>query len=249
MEKSRKKQRSMAIVAIVLMVCLVLALGTFTFAKYITSSSSGEQSATVANWDFTITVDTDQLFNDTYKIGEGETYATPKSTGSSISVKGSTADRKLLAPGASSSMTISINGKAETKSKLTIGLKVGYTELQCGDYYPVVWTLKEQGQDQALATGKLSAIENYLNGDSSAVTFDANTSVDKTYTLSWAWAYEGEGSDDKKDTAISVKANNTSEEYSEVSSKLDSSITEEIYNSIVATMSFELTISVEQVQQ
>lgn len=247
MEKSRKKQRSMAIVAIVLMVCLVLALGTFTFAKYITSSSSGEQSATVANWDFTITVDTDQLFNDTYKIGEGETYATPKSTGSSISVKGSTADRKLLAPGASSSMTISINGKAETKSKLTISLKDGYAELKCDDYYPVVWTLNDGSTD--LATGKLSDIENYLNGDSSAVTFDANTSVDKTYTLSWAWAYEGEGSDDEKDTAISVKANNTSKEYSEVSSKLDSSITEEIYDSIVATMSFELTISVEQVQQ
>lgn len=245
MEKSRKKQRSMAIVAIVLMVCLVLALGTFTFAKYITSKDSGNQSATVANWDFTITVNTDKLFNDEYKKGESEDYATPTSTGSSISVKGSTTDRKLLAPGASSSMTITISGKAETKSKLTIKLKEGYTELQCGDYYPVKWTLNDGTID--VVTGTLFQIETYLKGDSSAVTFEAGIDVEKTYTLSWVWNFENVEKN-VMDAAISVKANNPYAEYSTISDKLDSSIIEETYNSIVAEMSFELTISVEQAQ-
>jgi hypothetical protein len=60
-----KKKKSLVFVATALMLCLVVGMGAFTFAKYITSGNTN-QKATAAKWGFVVNVDADNLFGTKY---------------------------------------------------------------------------------------------------------------------------------------------------------------------------------------
>ena len=69
------------------------------------------------------------------------------------------------------------------------------------DYYPIVWSVN--GTAQASLKAALDAM---VNGIGNA-TYDANTAIDKAYTLTWAWAFE---TNDMADTILgNLMAGNT----------------------------------------
>lgn len=258
MEKSRNNnsRRLMAIIAVVLMVCLILAMGAVTFAKYITSGTTGYQTATAAKWGFVVNVDANNLLGKEYK---GPGLAKIDGTGT-VAVKASTdATQNILGPNTTGSVSFTISGSAEVLAQLKIACNVT-SEIHVDDYYPVKWTLKkgdtvvEVGEEE-LKDMKLSDINAKL-GTGVLETITAGASVESiTYTLSWEWALTGEGVDNAKDTAIGYKANST--DYSNIKDTAiigtgaegeEVPIKKEVYDAIVTTMSFNLTISVEQIQ-
>lgn len=264
MEKSRNNSRRlMAIIAVVLMVCLILAMGAVTFAKYISSGTTGDQTATAAKWGFVVTVDASDLLGENYSVQGSDTLATVV-TADGVAVKANADSGNLVAPGTTGSMTFSIQGTAEVLAKITINVADGSTEIHVGDYYPVKWTLQKAGVAVENGTDKkLSEIVTLLNNESKEIEAGATTfETAVEYTLSWKWDLEV-GSDattkatnNAKDTLIGYKA--ASKTYAELSgisvggnvlAGTGGIVTSETdYNNIVSTMSFNLTISVEQVQ-
>lgn len=264
--KNKKSKKPLIVVAMILMIGLVAGMGAMTYSRYITSGTTGDQTATAAKWGFVVTVNATDLFATDYSVEEGATLAT-KATGDGVAVNAS-GDANVVAPGTKGSMTISISGSAEVLAKLSITATKNETstdkatEIQLGDYYPVVWTLKEAGSTSALATGKLSKVLDSLAGTSA--TFDAGFLYSKTYTLSWEWALEtgadanAKATNNAKDTLIGYKAEGKA--YADIkdlycgSTKLGTLLGTEdeaaakAYGEIVTQMSFNLQISVEQIQ-
>lgn len=247
MEKSRKNRKVMAIVAMVLMVCLILAMGAVTFAKYITSGTTGDQTATAAKWGFVVTVNADNLFATDYSVADSGTLAT-KATGEGVAIN---ADSIVVAPGSTGSMTITISGSADTLAKLTIADEGTPSEIHFGDYYPVKWTLKDGDTTVGTANSQLAEVIASLE---TSQYFDAGTDYAKSYTLTWEWAFEGaEENANVKDTIIGYKAmgkafNDIKDVF--VGSTQISAVcaNQEAFEGIVSTLSFKLNVSIEQAQ-
>ena len=88
------------------------------------------------------------------------------------------------------------------------------------DYTPVVFTLKKS-DDSVVATGTLSQIEAGLEALSAQ--YAPNTTLNETYTLSWAWAFEG---NDAADTYLgNVAAGVVTDANTKTAIEFDFSIT------------------------
>lgn len=242
----------------ILMIGLVAGMGAMTYSKYITSGSTGNQTATAAKWGFVVTVNAEDLFATDYTLKTDATLAT-KADATGVAVHASSTAANVVAPGTTGSMTITISGSAEVLARLSIKTTGTMSEIEVGGYYPVVWTLTEKNTTGTIVSGKLSAVLSSLTGTSTTFTPDG-TSYEKTYTLKWEWPLEsGDTDDDKatnnaKDTLIGYKAQGKT--YDEikntyVGSKLLGGIvmSADDYNKIVTEMSFDLEISVEQIQK
>lgn len=186
-----------------LLFALVLITSCFvggTFAKYV-KSVSGTQIARVARFGVEITAADDTAFNTTYAMD---------ATGLSIVGNSviSSDGHKVVAPGTKEddTVTFSITGKPEvavhvalTMTGMDVFLKAGtYPDLTTTSptdtfilakpYYPVVFTLKQNGTE--LARGTISDINTKLSAlsEDCAPGTDLGTKFD-TYTLSWEWAF------------------------------------------------------------
>ena len=207
-----------------LLFALVLITSCFvggTFAKYV-KSVSGTQMARVARFGVEITAADDTAFNTTYAMD---------ATGLSIVGNSviSSDGHKVVAPGTKEddTVTFSITGTPEvavhvelTMTGMDVFLEAGtYLDLTTTSptdtfilakpYYPVVFTLKQNGTE--LARGTISEINTELGKlpkDYAAGT-DLGT-VFGTYTLSWAWAFEDAGiaKKDQADTLLGALAAN-----------------------------------------
>ena len=169
----------------------ILAMATLTFARYTTSDNVNKQ-ATVAKWGYVVTVNSDNLFGTKYGNPQNN-YVTVKADGTSIVSSGSS---NVIAPGSKDSMTIQITGQAEVLSSLTFSLSGDSADVvltKTGDesnkYRPIKWTLND-GSNDLVKDATLEQLKTALEGQSSA-SIRANTPVNKSYTLSWAWALEG----------------------------------------------------------
>ena len=208
-----KKNRMMRLASI-LLVCVLLTTSVIsgTFAKY-TTTGTATDTARVAWWGVEIKTVTGSDFAKTYATHDG-------SYGGALSVE---ALDKVVAPGTSSSdvdgdVTFTITGKPEVAVALKfdvvanseIVLPAGdYTDYTTADddgdtfnlaaeYYPVKFTLTKSGVATPLVeNGKLSAVAAALNGENNK--YDPNTTLDRTYTLTWAWAFS---ENDKADTYL-----------------------------------------------
>lgn len=251
--KNKKSKKPLIVVAMILMIGLVAGMGAMTYSRYITSGTTGTQTATAAKWGFVVTVNATDLFATDYSVAEGATLAT-KVAGDGVAVNASSA-ANVVAPGTTGSMTISISGSAEVLAKLSITTIGDVSQIHLGDYYPVVWKLTDGGE--LIVSGELSYVLDTLLGTST--TFSAGDSYDKYYTLSWEWPLETGATDDEKatnnakDTLIGYKAQNKG--YADikdtyVGSKLLSEVVTSVnYGEIATVMSFNLQISVEQIQK
>lgn len=189
--KGKNSNKKLAVAALVLLVVLTLAFGGYTLAKYITSAS-GSGTAQVAKWGYTVDVDATKLFGTKYTF---DTFSSKVTDGDASLTVSASSTNNVVAPGTSGTMTIKVSGSSEVKAKLTIavtGIKEIALVLQKGEnevtYNPIKWTLND-GTANLVTNGTLQAVNDKLQ----AVILEPNsTDGNKTYTLSWAWAFTGE---------------------------------------------------------
>ena len=194
-----KNNRTMR--AAVLLLALVLITSCFvggTFAKYVTSGVGGDQ-ARVAKFGVTVAATDNSMFKTKYATDDQQA----NTAGISASVESTTKDN-LVAPGtkADDAFIFSITGKPEVavNVKIAIGAQMDvylgagtYPDLTTAaaddtfelaqDYYPVVYTLKQNGVVKV--TGTLAEVATYL--ESISKDYKPNTDLSGefgNYTLS-----------------------------------------------------------------
>lgn len=198
-----KKNIMMRISAILLVaVLLTTCVISGTFAKYV-SSDDGSDEARVAKWGVEINLDGFDAFDEDY--GDAVT---------------SVSEEKIVAPGTEGSLGgVSLTGttevKVEVKYEATLTLEnwnaggapycpleitVGSTTYKVGETVEIDETPVEITDQAKLIEVVEAAIEGYT------AVYDANhdLSTAASPAISWAWDYEG--NDDVKDTALGQAA-------------------------------------------
>ena len=202
-----KKIKTMRIASILLIAVLMTTCAiSGTFAKYVTSDN-GSDSARVAKWGVQVEIANDlNLFGQTY--AKHDQTVNDQNITNTVAVD--TTGGNLVAPGTDNSITFTISGTPEVAVDVKIEMNVrsdviipANTDIRQGnptdadetvenilaaDYTPVVFTLKKS-DDTTVATGTLAQIEAELEALSAK--YGPNTKLDETYTLSWAWAFNG----------------------------------------------------------
>lgn len=247
-------KKTVVIVALLLALIALLCFGGYTFSKYVTSGN-GAGEAQVAKWGYTVEVDSSAIFGEKYKKEAGD-FSKITTADNGLTVKADSANRNLVAPGTTGSMTFKVKGTAEVKAKVVIDFTVendvvlnvtktvnndGQTETKTAKYNPVKWTLKKG--DAIVVDGvTLAEVKTELEKAENNVTCEAGeTLAETTYTLSWAWAFEGtETFDgftcDELDTILGQKANGTE-------------VAGYTFNEVDTSIKFTLNVRVEQVAE
>lgn len=202
-DKSKNGKR-IALILVALLLIAAIAFGAYTYSKYV-SSGKGSGDADVAAWGYTVTIgdtdDDDPFFAVAYSKDGDEAESTEKSVIASVS----SPQTEVVAPGAKGSTTITVSGKAEVNAVLSMAVNMTseiYVELSgTGSsasttlyYIPILFTL-EQGDTVVSGCNNvpLANLKAALasNADLSGKILGVSDSVNETYTLSWAWAFEG----------------------------------------------------------
>lgn len=260
--QKNSNKKSIFIIALLLLLVAVIGFGGYTLSKYV-SSKEDNGTASVAKWGFTVTATGDGLFGTDYKYDTAaNTSISNSTTGTVLTVSAKTPtaqDAKrsnLVAPGTQGSMTFTIDGTAEVKSKVAINLNVTSdvvlkytaTGVTDGTYNPVKWTLKKGvGESQAVVKAKdtnkdlanvtLAEIAAELNSYGADVEANATYANAGTYTLEWAWAFDGQN--DALDTFLGTIANTPATTTDGTYTKAEGTST---------TINFNLSVSVTQVK-
>ena len=237
MNKTKNKKLFM-VVAVVLMVALVAAMGTITYSRYISTASVPTQQATAAKWGLALNANTSNFLSSDYS---GTGLATPQAAGTGVAVK---AANITVAPGTTGSMTITVSGTAEVRAQLTLSIAGGYTEISATtggvEYKPVKWTLTKKVGDAAAVTlvdasADLSDVVTKMTSESAVI--EANTTCNTVYTLSWAWALTG--GNDEADTAIGIAS----------STSTTSAVVGGTTYTVSTSFSFNLSATIQQIQE
>lgn len=240
--QKRSNLKSFIIIGLLLLLVAVIGFGGYTLSKYLTSDKA-EGSASVAKWGFTIDADAKNLFGSEYKWdGTNSVISAEDKT---ITVKAATTNQQnVVAPGTTGSMSITISGTSEVRAKMTMALtgndiELNYTKDETTGtiYAPIVWTLND-GDKNLVENVTFAKLEEAIKNVSE--TYEVNTTVNKTYTISWKWAFHVDNDTDVLDTTLGMIANgSTGAEINGVT--VDTSKT-------VTTINFNLTVTVEQIQ-
>lgn len=220
--QKKDNRKSIFVIGLLLLLVAVIGFGGYTLSKYVTEKNKGG-TASVAKWGFTVNADADKLFGKEYKW-DGKN-STVSATGDTITVKANSATgTNLVAPGTTGSMTFAIDGTAEVKAKVEIALTVNNDVVLeykkggvAGTYKPVKWTLKKDGNvvvsgGKSLENVTLAEIATELNGYGATVNASGTYAHAGTYTIEWAWAFDGTTANadaDKLDTLLGWKASDT----------------------------------------
>lgn len=190
--KFNNKKKMLVMASIVLMLTMVVGMGAFTFAKYVTTQTADDRANT-AQWGFVITADASNLFGTDYSL-EGGTSATVVETGNGVAVK-ATGTGNVVAPGTTGSMTFSISGKAEVLAKVSLE-KAATTDIHLDAYYPVKWTITKRETIEEIVSETpvctnvtLSEALTKLKSSVDGIV-EPGTVVNKTYVISWEWAFD-----------------------------------------------------------
>lgn len=237
--KQLKNKKLMAVVAIALMVALVAGMGAMTYAKYVSSAEVPAQSATAAKWGFVVNANADKLFGKNYEYNATNSIATVVTT-DGVAVKAA-GDSNVVAPGTSGSMTVTVSGTAEVMAKLSFNVTFDQ-KIALGTYEPVKWTLKEGTEVVGTENMSSETLVSTLNALTAKI--NAGEGHDVTYTISWKWDFESEGNN-VKDTAIGYKA--MGKDYDAIKTYI-SGVSGDDYNAITTELSFDLKVTVEQIQ-
>lgn len=193
----RKNNGKTAVIAVLLFALIaILCFGGYTFSKYVTSSSD-KGVAQVAKWGYTLKADGSNLFGKNYKFDGVVSKATADTAGLTVKASG---DYNVIAPGTTGSMTFKIEGRAEVKALIAMGIhpkkdvvlklqKAGGEEIV---YQPVKWTLKKNGVVTGKANTTLMEVAATFHSDPVIGVKEAGAVLaETTYELVWAWAFEG----------------------------------------------------------
>ena len=236
MNKTKNKKLFM-VVAVVLMVALVAAMGTITYSRYVTTHESETLTATAAKWGLGLSVSATDFVSNQYAEANSDKLATKAEVASapSIAVK---AANVVVAPGTTGSLTITISGTAEVLAKFTLGM-TNETDISANEHKPIKWTLTKTVDDTPVAidnAANLSLADMKTRLGTETGYIDANTTCDIVYTLTWAWALDS--SNDEADTAIGLAAAQTTTSVTVGSTAY----------TVSYSMSFKLTATIQQEQ-
>lgn len=198
--KKENKKKVVTLSAMAALLAVVLGMGGKTYAKYFSEEKEATKSATVAKWGLILnqTSDDQNLFKNNY----------------SDSVVALEANKVLVAPGTSGSITYTIAGTAEVDAEINISFdtfnpvyvegtydnKGTSTDVK---YYPIVW--KVDG----------TKIDNPDEWTGKTLTYDAkNPATYEQVTISWEWDFSNEKNNgvangDTYDTFLGKKANDS----------------------------------------
>ena len=275
--KSGKKTRGIIIAAMLVLLLAIGCLCGITFAKYVTSKSVSTQSATVAKWGFVISANANDLFGKEYAVTGEETLAKKVADGSGVAVVAKKAAVAPGTTG-EMTFSIVGNAEVPAQIKITAGADVKEVALKGTDgnpvWSPVKWTIwasaddttyteiKEAGAegDKITADGSLAtalALASKQGGTIAAST----TETKKYFKLSWSWAFDGATADstngNRYDTLLGYAAAGD-KTYTDATvstaeggaiTVVDKSVSPEVTYTADTTISFSLTITVEQVQK
>lgn len=234
------------VIALLLLLVAVIGFGGYTMSKYI-SSKSDNGTASVAKWGFEVTAKGDKLFGKEYRYDTAKNASVIKDdTSATLTVQAATGNTSnLVAPGTTGSMTFSIGGTAEVKSKIEVSLtgndvvlKYTTATVADGEYAPVKWTLKKKDVTTPLLNGGTFAqLTTELAKLNATVEANATYANAGEYTIEWAWAFEG--GNDALDTFLGTIANTPATTTDGTYTKAEGTKT---------AISFNLSVSVTQVK-
>ena len=201
-EKSKNGKR-LALILIAILLLVAIAFGAYTYSRYVTRDE-GTGSATVAQWGYEVTVantddaESDNPFSTEYSVNDNVVI-------SSISNSG------IVAPGASGSVTITVKGQSEVNAAISLAIDASATDVYLTvnadstnyRYYPIKYTLHEDtAEGDAVEYGSdtisgytlpqlKATLDTYAASQNPLGVYEAGYSVDKTYVLTWEWAFTG----------------------------------------------------------
>lgn len=198
MEKKENKtmKKGLTIAALALLLGVVGYTGGQTFAKYVAETGHETESATVAKWGIVLTAQ-GELFSDEYGVSSS-TLATKDGT---TLVVDSVASAKVVAPGTTGSMTLTVSGAPEVNYEVTYTKKADCKDIFVPantvagvdkDYYPIIWTVNNGSTSKEF--NQIADVHTYLGQQlHSGEVIAANVAIGNptTYTISWAWAFDG----------------------------------------------------------
>ena len=220
MKITQKQKKTATLVGMFGLLALVLGMGGQTYAKYISNETVQATGATVAKWGLIVdTVDEDKIWGAKYAVDSGTTAkVTQNNTGLVVNA---TSDKKIVAPGTSGAMSITVDGVSEVKAKITI--VVDFTkQIHHGTYYPFSWTVGTEEFKNIEATDVTKTYE---------VTPSSDDFTQIVFPISWEWALTGQGQNDTLDTEL---GNMAKAGAAESGSSID--------------VEFSVTVTMEQVQ-
>lgn len=242
--QKNSNKKSVFVIALLLLLVAVIGFGGYTMSKYI-SSKSDNGTASVAKWGFEVTAKGDGLFGKEYKYDAGKGASVVNAPdGATLTVKAADEESRV-APGTTGSMTFSITGTAEVKSKIEVKLtgndvvlKYTATGVADGEYAPVKWTLKKKdATDPLLNGGTFAQLTTELAKLNATVEANATYANAGEYTIEWAWAFEG--GNDALDTFLGTIANTPATTTDGTYTKAEGTKT---------AISFNLSVSVTQLK-
>ena len=247
--QKKDNRKSIFVIALLLLLVAVIGFGGYTLSKYVTKKSASN-SASVAQWGYTIEADASGIFGTDYVYNTGKAASIVKTTESTaLTVSAKNTDRtNRVAPGTTGSMTFKIGGTAEVLAQIKVGVTGNDVQLvykkNGGDektYTPVKWTLKKGTADIAtnltLAGLNIELEKLYANAIA-----PNSEKIEDEYTISWAWAFEVDDDTNTLDTILGILASN-------------GTVAEEGYEVITGegktntTLSFSLSISIVQLKE
>lgn len=153
---------------------------TNAWAKY-TKTVSATDTATVAKFAVDFKNGQSKIENDQTVDIFTTQLSNIKKDGENNTVEG----KKLIAPGSNGSFTVVITNESEVSIKATVACKLDNPDV------PLVFCVDNKDGDYKSANQAFTDIN---------VTLDVNGTVkEKTYTIYWKWAFEG---NDKTDTSL-----------------------------------------------
>lgn len=193
-DKSKNGKR-IALILVALLLIAAIAFGAYTYSKYV-ENAKGAGSANVAQWGFTVSMENGENAGFSTKYNAS---GTADQSGTAIVADTST-DGNVVAPGANGQISFTVGGKAEVLAKITTSItntsEISLT-LTKDDvdvvYYPIKYTLNN-GTSDIVDDGTMADVVTAITSDSTLnqTSIAAGTTItEKTYTLSWEWAFEG----------------------------------------------------------
>lgn len=219
--KKNKTLRFAAILLVVTMLSTCVVSGTF--AKYVTEAE-GSASARVAKWGVQLSITGDNFAMEYANTDEAVTVkATEYVVAPGTSSEDLDADIAFAITGTPEVTTqIKVEMGDEVKDiYLPAGEYTDYTKVigynddgtqkygtfKVGEngYYPVKWTLKQDGVAiEGCKNVKLADIKTFLDTYNTTSTYAPGTVLDASFTLEWAWDFDanGAGTNDAADTLL-----------------------------------------------
>lgn len=225
-QKSERKnnKKTTVIIALLLALIAILSFGGYTLSKFVTSGGSTGK-AQVAKWGYKMEIDGSNLFGKNYKYDGVASKVIKNADGLTVKASG---NYNVIAPGTTGSMTFTIEGQAEVKALIAMGItpeKDVTLEMQKAGggkimYNPVKWTLIKNtkvlpGMEKTTLHEVAGAFHDITSNPVSSVKKPGDVLEKTTYELVWEWAYEGDPefpniTNDELDTILGRCANDKS---------------------------------------